>query len=407
MEYKLKDLTVDGKGTYGIGASAIPFDKAKPTYLRITDINDDGTLNFTDLKSVDTNEIDKYQLKENDIVFARTGNSTGRTYFYEKQHGNFVFAGFLIKFSLDANKVNPRILKYYTHSKVYYDWVKSFDTGGTRGNINAATYGEMILDLPDRKLQDKIVDILSSLDKKIETNNKINANLEEMAQAIFKNWFVDFAPFKDGKFVESELGMIPEGWRVGTIGDYCKVKSGYAFKSSWWTNEGDKVIKIKNISESGALDLTDCACISSENTAKAQNFKAIPGDLIIAMTGATIGKFNVIPRLDGDYYINQRVGKFFLGEEPLHKLPFIYCVLKEDIIINQIINKGQGSAQPNISGSDIENVFIAYNESIIDEFNNKFLSTFETIIRIQQENARLASLRDTLLPRLMSGEIEV
>ena len=89
--------------------------------------------------------------------------------------------------------------------------------------------------------QRRIASILSSLDRKIELNNKINAQLEEMAQAIFKSWFVDFEPFKDGKFVQSEFGLIPEGWRVGTLGEYAKLKSGFAFKSSWWTqNNKDK-----------------------------------------------------------------------------------------------------------------------------------------------------------------------
>lgn len=117
-------------------------------------------------------------------------------------------------------------MKYYTHSKPYFDWVNSFDTGATRGNINAKTYGDMEIELPSRKVQDKIVSILSSLDRKIELNNKINADLEEMAQAIFKNWFVDFEPFKDGKFVDSELGMIPEGWKVGCLGDMGAVVCG-------------------------------------------------------------------------------------------------------------------------------------------------------------------------------------
>ncbi|MDD6832905.1 MAG: restriction endonuclease subunit S, partial [bacterium] len=164
MEWKLSELSVDGKGHYGIGAPAIPYDKNKPTYLRITDINDDGTINFLDLKSVDDEDSNKYLLKENDIVFARTGNSTGRSYFYQKEHGDFVYAGFLIKFSIDPQKVNPKILKYYTHSQEYYNWVKSFDTGGTRGNINAKTFGDMPISLPKRCVQDKIVGILSALD---------------------------------------------------------------------------------------------------------------------------------------------------------------------------------------------------------------------------------------------------
>ncbi len=175
-EYRLEELC-KGRGTYGIGASAVPYDKSKYTYLRITDINDDGTINKKGLLSVDSPEACNYVLSKNDIVFARTGNSTGRSYFYDGTDGVLVYAGFLIKFSLDEKKVNPRILKYYTHSNKYYDWVNSFNTGSTRGNINAQTYGNMPILLPSRAIQDKIVSVLSSLDNKIELNRRINDNL--------------------------------------------------------------------------------------------------------------------------------------------------------------------------------------------------------------------------------------
>ena len=163
---------------YGMAASAVPYDSQKPTYLRITDINDDGTINQAGLMSVDAPNASEFLLKANDLVFARTGNSTGRTYFYEGTESPLVYAGFLIKFSIDEKKVNPRILKYYTHSQTYYNWIKSFDTGGTRGNINAKTYGSMPVCLPvSRKTQDKIVELLSSFDRKIELNRRINDNL--------------------------------------------------------------------------------------------------------------------------------------------------------------------------------------------------------------------------------------
>ena len=174
-KYTLEELT-SGKGSYGIAASAVPFEASLHTYLRITDINDDGSLNKSGLMSVDEDDAEKYLLKPNDIVFARTGNSTGRSYFYDGSDGELVYAGFLIKFTLDSAKVNPRILKYYTHSKPYYDWVQSFGTGSTRGNINAKTYGNMPITLPPRDIQDKIVEILKSLDDKIEVNKQINDN---------------------------------------------------------------------------------------------------------------------------------------------------------------------------------------------------------------------------------------
>lgn len=261
--------------------------------------------------------------------------------------------------------------------------------------------------LPNLSDQRKIVGILSALDAKIENNNKINANLEAQAQALFKSWFVDFTPFKDQPFVDSELGPIPQGWKVGKLGDYCEVKSGYAFKSSWWTNKGYKIIKIKNISENGDINLNDCSCVLPENCDKAKNFIANTGDIVIAMTGATIGKFNIIPKIDEKFYINQRVGKFFLGEKPIEKVPYIYCFLKQENISTQIIQKGQGSAQPNISGADIESIPMLTPMSIILKYNKMCQPLFEKILSNRLESKKLSALRDTLLPKLMSGEIKL
>ena len=185
--YTLGELSTNGKGSYGIGAPAVDYSPEKYTYLRITDINDDGTMSSSELKSVEAKGVEQYILKENDIVFARTGNSTGRSYFYDTRDGELVYAGFLIKFSIDPRKVNPKLLKYYTHSKPYYDWIRSFDSGATRGNINAQTYASMPIILPTRKTQDLIVSVLSVLDDKIRCNNRINHNLARVATVIQTN----------------------------------------------------------------------------------------------------------------------------------------------------------------------------------------------------------------------------
>lgn len=176
MKFKLSDICIGG-GSYGIAASAVEHSPDLPTYLRITDINDDGTLNFSGLKSVDDPNSSKYFLAPNDIVFARTGASTGRNYFYDGNDGEFVYAGFLIKFSIDPDKVNPMFLKYYCQSKDYYDWIASFNTGSTRGNINAQTLGNMPIPDVTREQQDFLVDILSTLDARISVNRAINHHL--------------------------------------------------------------------------------------------------------------------------------------------------------------------------------------------------------------------------------------
>ena len=403
MEWKLSELSVDGKGHYGIGAPAIPYDKNKPTYLRITDINDDGTINFLDLKSVDDEDSNKYLLKENDIVFARTGNSTGRSYFYQKEHGDFVYAGFLIKFSIDPQKVNPKILKYYTHSQEYYNWVKSFDTGGTRGNINAKTFGDMPISLPKRCVQDKIVGILSALDSKIENNNKINANLEAQAQALFKSWFVDFTPFKDQPFVDSELGPIPQGWKVGKLGDIGEIVGGSTpskSKPEYYTTHGIAWLTPKDLSTSkakftsrGEIDITDEGYNSTST-------KLMPRGSVLFSSRAPIGYLTIAKN---EICTNQGFKSLVPNGAGTG---FIYYTLRH--LTPQIENRATGSTFKEASATLMRSV-----ETIVPPTSilNKFEELLRPILQFQEkkeeENQRLAALRDTLLPKLMSGEIKL
>ena len=245
--------------------------------------------------------------------------------------------------------------------------------------------------LPPLETQQKIAKVLSAIDDKIELNNSINNNLEQQAQAIFKE----------------NISKNCNNSKNGCIGDYCAVKSGFAFKGSWWQNTGIKVIKIKTI-DNDNINFNDCSYVSEDKIQYAKDFIVKGGDLLIAMTGATIGKFAIVPKVNETILVNQRVGKFFLGENPVQNLPFLYCTLKEQDVINEIINKGQGSAQPNISGSDIMNTLCYFPEkqNIVD-FNNLCTPIFEKIINNKYENYHLIKLRDTLLPKLMSGEIDV
>lgn len=375
-------MSVDGKGHYGIGAPAIPYDKNKPTYLRITDINDDGTINFLDLKSVDDEDSNKYLLKENDIVFARTGNSTGRSYFYQKEHGDFVYAGFLIKFSIDPQKVNPKILKYYTHSQEYYNWVKSFDTGGTRGNINAKTFGDMPISLPKRCVQDKIVGILSALDAKIENNNKINANLESQAQALFKSWFVDFTPFKDQPFVDSELGPIPQGWKVGKLGDICTFKRGKNLLSKNAIDEGVPVV---------AGGLTPSCYHNQANTSAPV--------VTVSGSGANAGFMRM-------YHVDVWASDCSFIDVSCDYLYFVYCFLS---VNRRLLKHAQtGAVQPHVKPADIHDFDVVIpEEDIVKAFQNIIKELLTKVGVNEKENQRLAALRDTLLPKLMSGEIKL
>ena len=392
-EYRLEKLTI-GKGEYGIGASAVPFDSSKYTYLRITDINDDGTLNKQNLMSVDDINACNYILKKNDIVFARTGNSTGRSYFYDGSDGVLVYAGFLIKFSIDDNKVNPRILKYYTHSKPYFDWVHSFDTGGTRGNINAKTYGTMPIILPSRKIQDKIVSILKSFDDKIELNRRINENLEQQAQALFKSWFVDFEPFKDGKFVDSEFGKIPEGWKVGILSDIANITMGQSPKGTSYNEIGNGIVFYQGRADFGNR-FPSIRLFTTEPSRYAEPHSVLlsvrvpVGDINIAVEKCCIGR--------GLASIYSKTG---------HQSFVLYTMFSLKKELDKF--NSEGTVFGSINRSSIENLKIVIPPiNVMDKFEHLVSKIDDMLLNLFQETTRLAQLRDILLPRFMSGELKI
>ena len=408
-EYKLGEVSNIQTGPFGSQLHQRDYvDEGTPCIMPTNigihlDILSDG---IAKVKSEDVNRLKKHCVKVGDIIYSRRGDIEKCAYITQKEEGWLCGTGCL-RIRIESEITNPHFIAYQLCTKECKSWIVGNAIGTTMLNLNSGILKELPLLIPNKQQQDKIVSILKSLDDKIEVNRKINENLEQQAQALFKSWFVDFEPFKNGEFIESELGMIPKGWRVGAIGDYCKVRSGYAFKSSWWSNSGIPVVKIKNITDDGRLDMTDSSFVSNEHADLAKEFQTKVGDLLIAMTGATIGKFCIV-HSNNKLCVNQRVGKFFLGENPLKKLPFVYYNLRRPNVFEEIVRRGQGSAQPNISGKDIETISIIYpSEEIISQFNILLYSLFEKIICNLQESRRLATLRDTLLPKLMSGEIKV
>ena len=394
--YTLEELSI-GKGSYGIAASAVPFDATLHTYLRITDINDDGSLNKSGLMSVDEGDAEKYLLKPNDIVFARTGNSTGRSYFYDGSDGELVYAGFLIKFSLDSAKVNPRILKYYTHSKPYYDWVQSFGTGSTRGNINAKTYGKMPITLPPRDIQDKIVDMLKSLDDKIEVNRQINDNLEQQAMALFKSWFVDFEPFKDSEFEEMEQGSIPKGWKAGTLEDITAQKTERV--------GGRDDVKVLSPVTTGRLMLSEeffTKQVFSESIAK---YKVVEiGDFAYNPARVNIGSLGR-NNYDFDGCVSPVYVVFSCKDGYAHLFDLYRKTEKFKTEVNL---RAIGGVRQSLNYKDFAFIqCVIPPPHVVEEFNAIYNHLLVMQKHTDDESERLASLRDTLLPKLMSGEMNL
>lgn len=404
----LGDVSKGGKGNYGIAASAVDYSDELYTYLRITDIKDDGTIDFGGLKSVNDGKAANYLLQPNDIVFARTGASTGRNYFYDGSDGQFVYAGFLIKFSIDPDKVNPKYVKYYCLSQEYKGWIASYNTGSTRGNINAQTLAQMPLLLPERMQQDKMVDILSSIDRKIKKNEKINKNLEQQAQLLFKSWFVDFEPFN---------GTMPSDWEVVPFEKIVDFQNGYAFKSKELLNEPSsdcyQVFKQGHIARGGGFipDGTK-SWYPKKLTSKLERFVLKKGDILMAMTDmkdnvAILGNTAIMP-IDNEYIVNQRVGHLRVNGYKGITYPFIYLLTNSTDFLIDLRSRANSGVQVNLSSAEIKaSQTVLPSEKVNTAFSEITLPMFEAIISNQLENQRLAQLRDALLPKLMSGELDV
>lgn len=391
----LASLTIDGKGSYGIGASAVPFSKDLYTYLRITDIKDDGTLNLQDLKSVDDVKASEYLLKPNDIVFARTGASTGRNYFYDGTDGEFVYAGFLIKFSIDEKKVNPKYIKYFCQSKQYKDWINSFNTGSTRGNINAQTLGKMPIPLIERKTQDALVSIISSIDEKIKKNNAINNNLLQQLDTLYD----EFSHRK--KWSTVIINDIAEKVAMGPFGSNIKV--------STFVSEGVPIISGNHL-RGYFLEEPSFNYITEEHAQRLKNSLVYPKDIVFTHAG-NIGQVAMIP---DDcrypmYVLSQR--QFYLRCDTEKAIPeYVVLFFHSKQGQHELLSYANQTGVPSIAQPATNLKKIPLKLPPIDE-QRQWLQVVSPIIKLYQsnvyENEHLSSMRDSLLPKLMSGELDV
>ncbi|MBQ9883899.1 MAG: restriction endonuclease subunit S, partial [Bacteroidaceae bacterium] len=276
----------------------------------------------------------------------------------------------------------------------YYDWVQSFGTGSTRGNINAKTYGNMPITLPPRDIQDKIVDVLKSLDAKIEVNRRINDNLEQQAQALFKSWFVDFEPFKDGELVESELGMIPKGWRVGILNDIAKITMGTSPNGTSYNIIGEGDVFYQGRAEFGFR-------FPSRNmfTTEAKRYAEV--NSVLLSVRAPVGDINIA---------NERccIGRGLASiQSKENNDSFVFYLLQSLKPQFERFN-GEGTVFGSINKKALEELpIIIPTIANMNAFNSICSIIDDQIKTIDMESRRLAELRDSLLPRLMSGELKV
>ena len=285
---------------------------------------------------------------------------------------------------VDKSILMPQYLMMWFSRKEFDREASFYAVGGVRGSLTWEDFCDMKLPIPSIERQREIVAEYEILSKRIRLNEQMISTLEATAQTLYRKMFVD------GIYKEN----LPDGWRIGILGDYAKVKSGYAFPSSWWQKDGIPVIKIGSITNNS---IEDCDYVSLNNGKHAVNYSANTGDIVIAMTGATLGKIAIVPK-DG-YLVNQRVGLFELSEK--QKAPFLYWTLQQDDIVNEILTVGGDSAQANVSNSDIEEIKLLYApKEQLGTFNTYAGYLLSQIILKQKANKKLTELQSLLLAKM-------
>lgn len=293
---------------------------------------------------------------------------------------------------------DPHFVYYLLKDKVRS--LKSQTQGSVFDTITKATFDRIECADYSEENQRRIASILSSLDWKIELNNKINADLEEMAQAIFKNWFVDFEPFKNGKFVDSELGMIPEGWKVGRLTDVIKLMPGGTPKTSeplYWDNGTIPFFSPKDVN--GVYCFATEKHITETGLNKCSS-NLYPKDTIFITCRGTVGKVCLAAC---DMAMNQ--SNYAIKAIDGYSQYYVFFLVKS--VVERLIKKSNGAVFSAITSKDFDEEILIPSQKAVEDFTNMIDGFFRRIFTIGTENSRLSLLRDTLLPRLISGELEV
>ena len=380
---------------------------------------------FTFIDEATHEALKRSQLQEGDILFSMAGVYIGKTAIVPKAilPANTNQAVGIVR--LNKRRAIPHFIDYHLRNPSYNLFLNNLVAQSAQPNLNLTEIRNLPITLPPLPEQKAIAAILGALDDKIELNRRMNATLEAMARALFQSWFVDFDPVRakiDGRqptnvdpataglfpeqLDDSPLGQIPRGWEATTLGACIGFRSGFSFKSQDWREFGVPVVKIGSV-KPGVIDLSQVSYVSDEIAQQAARYRLSTGDMLIGMTGY-VGEVGLVPPSDNPPLLNQRVGKFVMAKPGTATLAFWYCAMRQPEFKAFVETRSHGTAQANVSGESIlEFPLVVPPSGILDAFNRDCQPLLDRILSNHGESRTLAALRDTLLPKLLSGEVRV
>ena len=390
-------------------------DKTSHPYIRVRDLSDrrylelDNQIEYLDEEVF--NSISRYTVNEGDIVISIVG-TIGLVSIIGKTLDGANLTENCVKL-IELKNVNRDYLYYYLTSIYGKREFEKGTVGAVQAKLPIKNIQQVSIKLPNLSQQKAIADILSSLDDKIEVNNQMNETLEEMAQALFKRWFVDFEfpneegkPYKSsgGEMVESELGMIPKRWNIKLASEVVDVKDG-THASPKVVNEGYPLITSKHIN-GDRLRIEEANLISETDYVEVnKRSKVDTGDILISMIG-TVGLLYYVQDLDVNFAI-KNLG-LFKTSKTVEMQEYIYLYLKQTSMKNYIECRLAGTTQKYISLTELRKIPVLLPTC---DLLHTFKEKIEPLLKMKQENINqnqsLVNIRSTLLPKLMSGEIRV
>ena len=413
-EYKVAEVIEDiSMGPFGSNIKRDNYVDSGVPYLNGSNLSsyklNEASFNYVTEEKA--NSLGRCVAKRGDIIVTHRGTIGQISYIpNDSKYERYLTGNSQFRLTINSNIIRPDFFVYYFHTRVgqYRLLANASQVGVPALARPTTTFKEVLVPVPNMEVQNKIMDILHSLDDKIEVNRRINDNLEQQAQALFKSWFVDFEPFKDGEFVESELGMIPKGWRVTTLDNMTsKFGTGLNPRKNFKLGEGDNYyVTIKNMGNNRVYLDEKCDKVNDEAIEKInKRSKLQKGDLLFSGIG-TIGRVALITETPTNWNTSESV--FNLHPSEIVSSEFLYILLLSDVFQQYVKLHAQGGVQQGIRMASLKEYKMAIPEySILCDFDNKVVPLISLTKRNDDETDRLVSLRDTLLPRLMSGELKI
>ena len=395
-EYKLGDVASVQTGPFGSQLHNKDYVKVGTPIVTVEHLGARlfSTQNLPCVSDVDKVRLGKYTLEEGDIVFSRVGSVDRCSYVSAKEVG-WLFSGRCLRVRCN-DTIQPMFLYYYLQKEEVKQSIRNIAVGATMPSINTKLLSEIQIIAPSKTSQKLIASTLSSLDDKIECNIRINDNLQQQARALYKSWFVDFDPFKDGQFEDSELGMIPHGWSVKQLGEITsqvseRVKERVDVKVLSPITTGELVLSEEYFSKQ----------VFSESISKYIVVK--PSDFAYNPARVNIGSLGM-----NEYGFDGCVSPVYVVFRCEDGYQYFFDLFRRtEAFKEEVRTRAIGGVRQSLAYKDFSLIKVVYPPiDVIHSFNLVYSRILAKTKHNNEETARLASLRDTLLPKLMSGELK-